>query len=339
MIYAQLPAEGDHTGRPLPFYLAMEEWLARRPGHESYFFMWQVDPTVICGRHQDVELETDLCFCRSHGIRVVRRKSGGGCVYADRNNIMMSYITPSADVVTTFAEYTSGVAAMLRSIGLDATADTSRNDVMICGRKVSGNAFYHLPGRSIVHGTMLYDADLATMAGAITPSRAKLQSKGVKSVESRITTVREHSPIGLEEFKRAVRKSLCGNRTLVLTESDVAEIEAMEQEYYAPEWLFRRRGRRDSGRRIDGIGEIRPRIVTDSDGRIERVELSGDFFALTDPETTLLGCLTGIEPRPEDVAGALQGVEVSACIPGLTAADLTAIICESLPESQGSESE
>lgn len=339
MIYAQLPAEGDHTGRPLPFYLAMEEWLARRPGHESYFFMWQVDPTVICGRHQDVELETDLDFCRSHGIRVVRRKSGGGCVYADRNNIMMSYITPSADVVTTFAEYTSGVAAMLRSIGLDATADTSRNDVLIGGRKVSGNAFYHLPGRSIVHGTMLYDADLATMAGAITPSRAKLQSKGVKSVESRITTVREHSPIGLEEFKRAVRKSLCGNRTLVLTESDVAEIEAMEQEYYAPEWLFRRRGRRDSGRRIDGIGEIRPRIVTSSDGRIERVELSGDFFALTDPETTLLGCLTGIEPRPEAVAGALQGVEVSACIPGLTAVDLTAIICESLPESQGSESE
>lgn len=339
MIYAQLPAEGDHTGRPLPFYLAMEEWLARRSGHESYFFMWQVDPTVICGRHQDVELETDLGFCRSHGIRVVRRKSGGGCVYADRNNIMMSYITPSADVVTTFAEYTSGVAAMLRSIGLDATADTSRNDVMICGRKVSGNAFYHLPGRSIVHGTMLYDADLATMAGAITPSRAKLQSKGVKSVESRITTVREHSPIGLEEFKRAVRESLCGNRTLVLTESDVAEIEAMEQEYYAPEWLFRRRGRRDSGRRIDGIGEIRPRIVTGSDGRIERVELSGDFFALTDPETTLLGCLTGIEPTPEAVAGALQGVEVSACIPGLTAVDLTAIICESLPESQGNESE
>ena len=80
MIYAQLPTEGDHIGRPLPFYLAMEEWLARREGPDSYFFMWQVDPTVICGRHQDVELETDLDFCHSHDIRVVRRKSGGGCV-------------------------------------------------------------------------------------------------------------------------------------------------------------------------------------------------------------------------------------------------------------------
>ena len=252
---------------------------------------------------------------------------------------MMSYITPSVDVVTTFAEYTSGVAAMLRSIGLDATADTSRNDIMISGRKVSGNAFYHLPGRSIVHGTMLYDADLATMTGAITPSRAKLQSKGVKSVESRITTVREHSPIGLEDFKRAVRESLCGDRTLVLTETDVAGIEAMEQEYYAPEWLFRRRGRRDAGRRIEGVGEIRPGIITGADGLIERVELSGDFFTLTDPETALLGCLTGIKPSPDAIAAALEGADAAACIPGLTAAELTAILCGSLPESPVSESE
>ena len=226
----------------------------------------------------------------------------------------------------------------LRSIGLDATADTSRNDIMISGRKVSGNAFYHLPGRSIVHGTMLYDADLATMTGAITPSRAKLQSKGVKSVESRITTVREHSTIGLEEFKRSVRDSLCGDRTLVLTQADVAGIETMEQEYYAPEWLFRRRGRRDAGRRIEGVGEIRPRIITGADGLIERVELSGDFFALTDPETALLGCLTGIEPTSEAIAAALEDADAAACIPGLTAADLTAIICESLPQSRGSES-
>ena len=155
---------------------------------------------------------------------------------------------------------------------------------------------------------MLYDADLATMTGAITPSRAKLQSKGVKSVESRITTVREHSPIGLEDFKRAVRESLCGDRTLVLTETDVAGIEAMEQEYYAPEWLFRRRGRRDAGRRIEG-------------------------------ETALLGCLTGIKPSPDAIAAALEGADAAACIPGLTAAELTAILCGSLPESPVSESE
>ncbi|MDE5719723.1 MAG: lipoyltransferase [Paramuribaculum sp.] len=330
MIYAQLPAEGDHIGRPLPFYLAMEEWLARREGTESYFFMWQVDPTVICGRHQDVELETDLDFCRSHGIRVVRRKSGGGCVYADRNNIMMSYITPSADVVTTFGEYTSGVAAMLRSLGLDARADTSRNDVLIGGRKVSGNAFYHLPGRSIVHGTMLYDADPEMMSGAITPSRAKMQSKGVKSVESRITTVKEHSAIGLEEFKRAVRGSLCGDRTLRLTNADTEEIERMSEEYFADSWLYRRRSRRDAGRRIEGIGEIRPRIITDDDGLIERVELSGDFFAIIDPESGLLERLKGVRPDREAIAAALKGYDASRYVAGLTTEVLLDVICEGI---------
>ncbi|MDE5921773.1 MAG: lipoyltransferase [Paramuribaculum sp.] len=330
MIYAQLPAEGDHIGRPLPFYLAMEEWLARREGTESYFFMWQVDPTVICGRHQDVELETDLDFCRSHGIRVVRRKSGGGCVYADRNNIMMSYITPSADVVTTFGEYTSGIAAMLRSLGLDARADTSRNDVLIGGRKVSGNAFYHLPGRSIVHGTMLYDADPEMMSGAITPSRAKMQSKGVKSVESRITTVKEHSAIGLEEFKRAVRASLCGDRTLRLTNADTEEIERMSEEYFADSWLYRRRSRRDAGRRIEGIGEIRPRIITDDDGLIERVELSGDFFAIIDPESGLLERLKGVRPDREAIAAALKGYDASRYVAGLTTEVLLDVICEGI---------
>ena len=118
----------------------------------------------------------------------------------------------------------------------------------------------------------------------------------------------------------------------------MAGIETMEQEYYAPEWLFRRRGRRDAGRRIEGVGEIRPRIITGADGLIERVELSGDFFALTDPETALLGCLTGIEPTSEAIAAALEDADAAACIPGLTAADLTAIICESLPQSRGSES-
>lgn len=330
MIYAQLPTEGDHIGRPLPFYLAMEEWLARREDPDSYFFMWQVDPTVICGRHQDVELETDLDFCHSHDIRVVRRKSGGGCVYADRNNIMMSYITPSADVMTTFGEYTSGVASMLRSLGLDATADTSRNDVLIGGRKVSGNAFYHLPGRSIVHGTMLYDTDRAMMAGAITPSRAKMLSKGVKSVESRITTVKEHSTIGIEAFKRAVRESLCGGHTLTLTDADIEEIERMAEEYFADSWLYRRRSRSGSGRRIEGVGEIRPRVITGSDGLIERVELSGDFFAITDPETELKERLKGVAPERATIATAIEGWDASQYVAGLTTEVLATLISEAI---------
>lgn len=168
----------DSTVRRLPFYLAMEEYVARR-FDEEFFFMWQVDPTVIFGRNQLIEREVNIDYCRNNGIAVYRRKSGGGCVFADMSNIMFSYIVSSDDVVTTFSSYTERVAAMLRSLGLNAES-TGRNDVLIDGRKVSGNAFYHIPGRSIVHGTMLYDTDLAHITQAISPSEAAPWVKGCR---------------------------------------------------------------------------------------------------------------------------------------------------------------
>lgn len=333
MIYVTLP---DDRHRRLPFYLAMEEYLASIPGIEdSVMFMWQVDPTVICGRNQDVELEVDLDYCRENSIDVVRRKSGGGCVFADRSNIMFSMITPSSDVRTTFSAYTGMVAAMLRAIGLDAT-DNSRNDILIGDRKVSGNAFYHLPGRSIVHGTMLYDIDPCHMGRAITPSRAKLESKGVKSVSSRLTTVREHSVLTLDQFKTHARAWLCGNSEMRLTPCDVAAIERIEQTYYRPGWLLRKlRGRSHSApfsRRIEGIGEICPDITFAPDGTIDRVNLTGDFFLLSDLDTTLLDYLRGISPTSEAVTAALAGVDASRTIAGLSTDGFAGIITEYLKQ-------
>ena len=94
----------DDTVKPLPFYLAEEEWLARRFPHRDFFFIWQVEPTVIIGRNQLLDSEVNVRYCRENGIRLVRRKSGGGAVLADMNNIMFSYITSSSDVATTFSE-------------------------------------------------------------------------------------------------------------------------------------------------------------------------------------------------------------------------------------------
>lgn len=333
MIYVTLP---DDRHRRLPFYLAMEEYLASIPGiGDSVMFMWQVDPTVICGRNQDVELEVDLDYCRENSIDVVRRKSGGGCVFADRSNIMFSMITPSVDVRTTFSAYTGMVAGMLRAIGLDAT-DNSRNDILIGDRKVSGNAFYHLPGRSIVHGTMLYDMDSRHMGRAITPSRAKLESKGVKSVSSRLTTVREHSAITLDAFMTHARAWLCGSSEMRLTPCDVAAIESIEQAYYRPGWLLRKMGhRRHSGpfsRRIEGVGEICPDITLAPDGTIDRVNLTGDFFLLSDLDTSLLDNLRGVSPTSEAVTAALAGVDASRTIAGLSTGRFAEIITEYLKQ-------
>jgi len=314
MKYVSLPENARNTRRRLPFYLAMEEVVAHRYASAlgDLFFMWQVEPTVICGRHQWMDTELDLDYCRSAGIDVVRRRSGGGAVFADMNNIMFSYISPGDEVTTTFARYTGMVAAFLRSLGLDSST-TSRNDVLIGDRKVSGCAFYHTGKANIAHGTMLFDTDFATMSRALTPSRAKLKSKGVTSVQSRVTTITSHLPdLTIERFKELARQSLCGSEFIELTPDDIAEIEHVELSYRNPEWLAPRRGRHgahtDSSmrRRIEGAGEF----IIDTEtrnGLITRIGISGDFLSSA-PIAPILDALVGQPATQEAILNNLPAV-------------------------------
>lgn len=234
MTHITLPT--DETRR-LSFYLAMEEYVASQKGDsEEAFFLWQVEPTVIFGRHQVIENEVNIPYCREHGIQFYRRKSGGGCVYADKSNVMMSYITCSDHVKTTFQEYMHMVCSMLRELGLEATS-TENNDILIGGRKVSGNAFYHLPGRSIVHGTMLFDTDMQHMLQAITPPTQKLNKHGVESVRQRITLLKEHTNLSIEQFKQFAVRKLC-NKELQLNAEDIKNIETIEKKYLNTEFIY-----------------------------------------------------------------------------------------------------
>jgi lipoic acid synthetase/lipoate-protein ligase A len=228
MKYITLPAEYS-ANRRLSFYLAMEEYVARKLDSGDYFFMWQVEPTVIFGRNQVLENEVNVAYCREHGIELFRRKSGGGCVYADSSNVMMSFVTPDDNIILTFNRFIGMILLVLRELGVEATG-TSHNDIMIGDRKVSGAAYYHLQGRSIVHATMLYDTDMEHMTKAITPSREKMQRKGIESVRQRITLLKDHICLSLDDFKAFARKTLCDSE-LVLTPDDVTAIEQIEQDY------------------------------------------------------------------------------------------------------------
>ena len=288
MKYILLP-ETMQKGQPhkLSFFLAMEEYVARHVNEEECFFMWQVEPSVIFGRNQLIENEVNLDFCKKHDIQMFRRKSGGGCVYADMRNVMFSYITSVEQVGFTFHRYINMVVTMLQRLGVDASA-SGRNDVMIGDRKVSGNAFYHLPGRSIVHGTMLYDTDMVNMVGAITPSDAKLLSKGVASVYQRIALLKDYIMLSLEEFMSFVRQTLC-NGELVLTTNQVKEIERMEQEYLSDEFIYGKNPRYTliKRRRIEHVGELEARIEV-KNGIIKSVNLMGDYFLVGDLDKGLL---------------------------------------------------
>lgn len=217
----------DSIERRLSFYLAMEEYVARHIRQDDCFFMWQVPPTVIFGRHQQLESEVNVDYCRQHDIQVYRRKSGGGCVYADRNNLMLSLITADEHVGLAFNRFVSLLLLALHRMGIDATG-TSHNDILIGNRKVSGTACYHLPQRCIVHSTLLYDTNMEHMLNAITPSTEKLQSKGIKSVRQRITLLKDHTPLTLDEVKTTLRQTFCpppSSPTLQLTATDIERIE------------------------------------------------------------------------------------------------------------------
>ena len=232
MKYIALPTKEN---RQLSFYLAMEEYVARHMKEPDCFFMWQVAPTVIFGRNQVVENEVNLEYCREHDIRVVRRKSGGGCVYADMDNLMLSMVTDGDNVGFTFNRFVTLIQLALHKIGVSATS-TAHNDIMIGDRKVCGTAFYQLPGRSIVHSTMLYDTNMLHMLNAITPSAEKLEKKGIQSVRQRITLLKDHTPLSLDEIKQKIRDTLCDG-DLVLTEEQVAGIEEIEQTYLKQDFI------------------------------------------------------------------------------------------------------
>lgn len=176
-------------GLTLAEYLAIEQDLVREV-QEPTLFTWIVSPTVIYGRHQSAEVEVNEDYCRQHHIAVVQRKSGGGCVYADQGNLMISFVSPSTHSEQVFTDFLARMAQALQAAGLPAVT-TVHNDILVDGRKVSGWACYTCPTGTIVHGTLLYDVNLDALTNAITPTADKLAKHGVPSVRQRVVNIKE----------------------------------------------------------------------------------------------------------------------------------------------------
>ena len=302
MIHTTLPF---NQTRRLSFYLAMEEYVARHLNHDDdCFFMWQVNPSVIFGRNQLIDKEVNIDYCKNHHIEMYRRKSGGGCVYADMSNVMFSYITRDENVNFTFNRYINLLVLVLFKMGIDAKAN-GRNDILIDGKKVSGNAFYHIPGHSIVHGTMLYDTNMENMVGSISPNNEKLISKGVESVRQRVALLKDYTNLSLDEFKAFAVQQLC-NETQALTEQDIMEIEDLEKEYLTHEFIYGHNPRYSIIRkhRLEGVGEFEIRIELKNE-IIKQINMMGDYFLVGDIDNRLLLPLRNVPYTKESVEKAL----------------------------------
>ena len=233
------------------------------------------------GRNQVAHQEVNLDFCRENHIDVIRRKSGGGAIFADDGNIMISLVTTQGKVEPIFLEY----AVILMGKG-----------------KVCGNAFYHIADRNIVHGTMLYDTDPELMQGALHSNPQKLQSKGVPSIRARVGVLKGNlnAPQGLSEaeeiawLRDQLRQKLT-DRTIVLDASAVNEIEQIEQGYYADEFLLGSSAHDEEvlQARIEGCGTIEIRFSLKG-SLVRKVRLTGDYFELFDAQKAFAEAFEGV---------------------------------------------
>ena len=310
MIYISLEQE---FSRELPFYLAMEEYVAKCLNVNEAFFMWQVEPSVIFGRNQLIEKEVNLLYCKEHNISTYRRKSGGGCVYADKGNIMFSYISDNYNVKNAYDSYLNKVISALNKLGVNAES-TGRNDIVIDKKKISGSAFYHVNGKSVVHGTMLFDTNMENMINAITPATTKLKSKGVESVRSRITTLNKYLNINIDEFKHSIKTLLC-NDVIVLNKLAINEIEKLEQLYLNENFIYGKNPHFniEKNLRIEGVGDFKALIEVNK-GIIKNINIMGDYFLNEEIDASLFESLKGIAYKEESIRKKIDTINIGDII-------------------------
>lgn len=306
------------TTPQLPFYFAVEEYVARTYTDDDYFMAWRVEPTVMLGRNQLTENEVNIDYCKRNGIHIFRRKSGGGCIYADKGCMQFSYISFAENVNHAFVEYMQGIADMIKSLGIN-TELSGRNDILVEGKKVAGSAFYRLKGRSVLHNSLLFSTELEHLAQALTPAKEKLQSKGVASVSQRVGNVGNHTDLSIEAFMDYVRKYMCGDEVLELTADDMKHIEEIEKELASDDFTYGKNPKYTEVRkkRFADVGTIQAHIELKNQ-KIVNINLMGDYFLSGDLDRELLDLLHGVDFTREAVAAAIEGVEMGNVIRNFT---------------------
>lgn len=225
-----------------PHYnLAVEQYLLESAKDTCILYLWQNQNTVVIGRNQNPWKECRTALLTEEGGHLARRLSGGGAVFHDLGNLNFTFLMPHEDY--DLDRQLTVIHEALRSLGIPAKK-SGRNDILAEGRKFSGNAFYKNGTQAYHHGTLLVDVDMAKMSRYLNPSKAKLQSKGVDSVRSRVVNLKELNPeLTIDTLKTALTKAFCGVyalplRTLEETDLDPVRIHELTARNRSWDWNY-----------------------------------------------------------------------------------------------------
>ncbi len=220
--------------------LAIEKCLLDTlPENCCTLYLWQNAHTVVIGKNQNAWAECRCALLEEEGGFLARRLSGGGAVYHDLGNLNFTFLSPTAD--EDIAKNLQVIQTACAMAGI-TTERSGRNDLLADGRKFSGNAFYHSKGRSYHHGTLLINADTEKMGRYLTPPKAKLEAKGVKSVRSRVVNLSGLAPnltcAQMKEHMIAAFEQIFALPVTLCPPPDPAAIEPLAETYASREYLY-----------------------------------------------------------------------------------------------------
>lgn len=309
--------------------LAFEEYvlLNRRDG--DVLILWQNDNSVIIGRNQNTAAEINAPFVEEHGIRVVRRTTGGGAVYHDLGNLNYSFISDYESLEASSLErFTRPIVAALGSLGVRAEA-SGRNDILAEGCKVSGTARRIADGRILYHGTLLFDSNPDMVAGALRVDPEKFRAKGVKSVRSRVGNIRSFlkEDMTLPAFWTYLKGFLAGD---ALAESlSPEELEAVrtlaDGKYRTREWNYGKSLPLELHGRKRFPGGSLELFLSTGEGVIRQLRLAGDFLSMR-PVEDLAAALEGCPYEPAAVSARLAPFDLREYLGGISEAELLELL-------------
>lgn len=276
--------------------LAIEIFLLQEMKVDEPILLFYInEPSIIIGRNQNTIEEINKDYVDAHGIHVVRRFSGGGAVYHDFGNLNFSFIMPDdGNSFRDFEKLTKPIVQALHEMGVEGAQLKGRNDLVIDDMKFSGNAMYATNGRMFAHGTIMFDSDINEVVNALKVRKDKIESKGIKSIRSRVTNIKPFLPkdkqdMTTEAFREEILLKIFGVdsvdqvKTYTLTEEDWVKINEISDKYYRNwDWNYGKSPAFDIERRKRfPIGSIEVRFNV-QEGKITEAKIYGDFFGLGD---------------------------------------------------------
>lgn len=323
--------------------LATEQYLMNNKKFDEPLVLFYYEgPCIIVGRNQNTLEEINQKYVEEHNITVTRRLSGGGAVYQDLGNLCFSFVVDSdSEEFGDFKSFVQPVVDALHAMGATTAEVSGRNDILVGGKKFSGNAMYSHSGKTFSHGTLMLDVDQDVIAHALNVPEDKMKSKGIKSVRSRVTNLKpylapEYQNLTVPEFRDTLLKELfqvkdlkaIADKEVTINDDEKVAIDEIYNDYYnnwdwvygnSPEFTVKKRQHFTAG-------TIDARLLVEG-GKIKNLKFYGDFFGPADA-TELADKLTGVRYDREHVGAILDSVDTQQYFNGIPTAEVLDLLVD-----------